>query len=72
MALQQCGIVALSVGSQTGAHHEATLERLIMLLPQYNQITIWFDDSLLLYGREDATILTATKRVLTLMLVEKF
>lgn len=44
MAIQQCGILALSVGSQTGALHEVTLDQLMEILPQYNKITIWFDD----------------------------
>jgi DNA primase len=44
MALHQCGMVALSLGSQTGAHHEATLEHLMTILPQYAEIAIWFDD----------------------------
>jgi DNA primase len=44
MALRQAGLVAVSLGSQTGAQHHATLERLTGILPPYSEIAIWFDD----------------------------
>lgn len=44
MSLHQVGLVAMSLGSQTGAQHAATLERLTAILPQYSEIAIWFDD----------------------------
>ena len=44
MALHQAGVVAISLGSQTGAQHHATLDRLIEILPPYPEVVIWFDD----------------------------
>lgn len=44
MALHQVGLMAISLGSQTGAQHHATLERLLELLPPYPEIIVWFDD----------------------------
>ncbi|MCC6453300.1 MAG: toprim domain-containing protein [Caldilineaceae bacterium] len=44
MALHQVGLATVSLGSQTGAQQQATLERLIELLPQYKTVTIWLDD----------------------------
>ncbi len=45
MALVQAGLVALSLGSETGARHHATLARLLTIVPQYRHVAIWFDDS---------------------------
>jgi DNA primase len=44
MVLHQAGLVAISLGSQTGAQSHATLERLLTILPQYPEIAVWFDD----------------------------
>ena len=44
MALQQQGVMALSVGSQTGALHRASIEALLGWLNDYSSISVWFDD----------------------------
>jgi len=56
MALHQSGTVALSLGSQTGAQHEATLGRLMTILPPYEHIAIWFDNPQLGQGLADRLI----------------
>ena len=44
MALQQQGVMALSLGSQTGTRHPASLEALSALVKDYADISVWFDD----------------------------
>lgn len=44
MTLHQHGVMALSLGSQTGAQHHASVEALLTLLNGYPAISVWFDD----------------------------
>lgn len=44
MALHQCGVIALSLGSETGARHQASLDLLTSLSRSYARIHAWFDN----------------------------
>lgn len=44
MAMYQCGVMALSLGSETGARHQASLDLLATLSRSYARIDVWFDN----------------------------
>lgn len=44
MALVQNGVVALSLGSETGGQQHETRTQLRTILPEYAHLAIWFDD----------------------------